>query len=550
MTSRQRPYDSESNEQYQGCPDTKLQQALDYIESGLRVIPLHHPTEDKCSCGRPQCASEGKHPRTSHGVKDATSDREQIERWWTRWPNANIGIATGMGIVVLDLDGETGREWLEENSERVPKTLRVTTGNGIHLYFQTPDGEPIGNRKITGGERGEVLLKGNGGYVVAPPSDHPSGVKYAFDDPDAEVATIPSWILDENGPLGPKVLLKKDLIREPNASPPLAKFSKIMRDIAFENTWEHRRAKELADSSMSGYDLSLASQAASEGWSDQEIADLIISHRRERGSEADLAKVMEHPTYLQTTVARALRRQSARPDSGRDVDAIIHGMTQRGKRDAQYDLHLADGSTVIIKNTMDLMNHRKVLEAIFEADTKLMLPRMKKQDWEDIVSSYLRDIREITPTLTDEEQTEGWVLDALDSSMNSGPHTMEQGHEERNNILERMGGGGTYAFIDRESKAYLHLQEFKRFLRVRFDERIPEKMLAERLSRLGFTRKQMRWKSPTDGVGKRIRLWVSEHPVAHEGQRPKMRVLSNEDMDRMFSKDSVTGSQGTGESVE
>ncbi len=521
----------------------KFQQALDYIESGLRVIPLHHPTEDGCSCGRDPCASEGKHPRTSHGVKDASSDPKQIERWWSRWPDANIGIATGMGIVVLDLDGETGREWLEENSERVPETLRVTTGNGIHLYFQTPDGEPIGNRKITGGERGEVLLKGNGGYVVAPPSDHPSGITYQFDDPDVEVAILPDWILEKDDE-GKKVVLGEDLVRDPSANPPMMKLGKMMSDSTFIKTWEHRRAEELADSSMSGYDLSLASQVASEGWSDQEIADLIISHRRERGSEADLAKVMEHPTYLEDTVARARRRKDSSGDLEGAVQHIIHGLTQRGLQDAQYDLHLADGSTVSISGTIELMNLKKVRAAIWEADSDLMIPKMKQKDWEDIMVDYLRDIREIIPTLTDEEQTEGWVLDALDSSMNSGPHTMDSGHEERNNILERMGGGGTYAFIDRESKAYLHLQEFKRFLRVRFDERIPEKMLAERLSRLGFTRRQLRWKSPTDGASKRIRLWVSDHPVAHEGQRPKMRVIRNEDMDRMFSEDSVTGSQG------
>ena len=91
----------------------------------------------------------GKHPRTRNGVKDATTDRTIIKAWWKRWPDANIGIATGRasGIFVLDVDGEVGKASLKElkaQHGRLPKTVTVKTGKGRHRYFRC-DGARVGN---------------------------------------------------------------------------------------------------------------------------------------------------------------------------------------------------------------------------------------------------------------------------------------------------------------------------------------------------------------------------------------------------------------------
>ena len=85
-----------------------LEAALDYAERGWQVIPLHNPEGAGCSCGHPDCESRGKHPRTKNGLKDATSKPETIRGWWKRWPQANIGLATGplSGFFVLDCDGK------------------------------------------------------------------------------------------------------------------------------------------------------------------------------------------------------------------------------------------------------------------------------------------------------------------------------------------------------------------------------------------------------------------------------------------------------------
>ena len=84
--------------------------ALRYAERGWHVIPVHSVKGGGCSCGKADCPSPAKHPRTPHGLKDASLDIATIESWWSRWPDANIGIVTGAGsgIVVLDIDPRHG----------------------------------------------------------------------------------------------------------------------------------------------------------------------------------------------------------------------------------------------------------------------------------------------------------------------------------------------------------------------------------------------------------------------------------------------------------
>lgn len=114
-----------------------LSAALKYAERGIPVFPL-----------RPG----GKKPLTPRGFKDATTDHDQIRRWWRRWPDANIGIPTGerSGLLVLDHDaykpGAISREDLERKYGPIPKTTTVGTGRGGFQYlFRYPAGSGIGN---------------------------------------------------------------------------------------------------------------------------------------------------------------------------------------------------------------------------------------------------------------------------------------------------------------------------------------------------------------------------------------------------------------------
>jgi hypothetical protein len=141
----------------------------------------------------------GKVPCTRNGLLDATSDPLVVERWWQRvWPGANVAVRTGNGLVVLDVDGDDGAESLralERRHGELPPTVSVVTGGGgQHFYFTCS--APVRN---SAGRLGSGLdIRGDGGYVIAPPSVHASGRAYEWDnDPDdVELASLPAWLLE------------------------------------------------------------------------------------------------------------------------------------------------------------------------------------------------------------------------------------------------------------------------------------------------------------------------------------------------------------------
>jgi putative DNA primase/helicase len=127
----------------------------------------------------------------------ATTDPGRIRRWWSRWPETNIGIPTGerSGLLVLDIDdhGFTSLDALEEEHGPLPETLTVRTGGGgMHLYLKYPPGSGIRN---SAGKVGLGLdVRGEGGYVVAPPSRTDKGPYASLDRlPRAEP---PEWLLE------------------------------------------------------------------------------------------------------------------------------------------------------------------------------------------------------------------------------------------------------------------------------------------------------------------------------------------------------------------
>ena len=160
--------------------------ALRYAARGWPVFPL-----------RPR----GKEPLTEHGVKDATCDTATIVAWWRRWPDANVGIATGApsGLVVLDVDEPKGGAHtlavLEAGHAPALITLEAETGAGCHLYFRADQAARFGcSAKHLQDRYGPGLdLRGTGGYMVAPPSLHPSGRHYRWCQ-GSRLAELPTWL--------------------------------------------------------------------------------------------------------------------------------------------------------------------------------------------------------------------------------------------------------------------------------------------------------------------------------------------------------------------
>jgi hypothetical protein len=187
-----------------------VEYALGYARRGWPVVALHGIGRGgRCTCGRPDCASPGKHPQfhpedLPHGLRDATTDERTIRTWFARWPNANVGVRTGKvaGFVVLDVDprhgGDDTLRDLERRHGALPDTPEtVTGGGGRHLLFAHPGGDLL--LRSGAGRLGDGLdLLADGGYIVAPPSKHVSSRRYAWElsgNPDeTPLAPLPRWV--------------------------------------------------------------------------------------------------------------------------------------------------------------------------------------------------------------------------------------------------------------------------------------------------------------------------------------------------------------------
>jgi hypothetical protein len=162
-----------------------LNAALRYAELGYAVFP---------------CAVGAKNPLTRHGLKDATTDSEQVERFWAATPDANIGIATN-GLFVLDIDGASN-PFLADQPDRFLElsrgVLSLTPRGGRHYFFRQPVGRTLRNTagKIAVG----VDTRAQGGYVLAYPSIV-DGKQYSFPSGELDVSPEqlsepPTWLLD------------------------------------------------------------------------------------------------------------------------------------------------------------------------------------------------------------------------------------------------------------------------------------------------------------------------------------------------------------------
>ncbi len=183
--------------------ESPLDAALYYAGLDWPVFPLHTPDgQGGCSCGNPQCDDQGKHPRTRNGFKDATTDEATIRRWWTKWPNANVGIATGAArLLVIDVDSRKGGDEtladLIKQYGPLPETVEaITGGGGRHILFEDTEGGVRGGVDKLGPG---LDVKAAGGYIVAPPSLHVSGQRYEWEASShpEEVAVAPPspWLL-------------------------------------------------------------------------------------------------------------------------------------------------------------------------------------------------------------------------------------------------------------------------------------------------------------------------------------------------------------------
>lgn len=180
---------------------TPVDSALELADAGYRVFPAHGiDRSGECTCGRRGCMSAGKHPAFSGWQEKATSDRKKVEHMWLGRDCFNPAIATGSGLVVLDVDGQEGLDSLRELEAvhgSLPATRTVRTGSGgYHYYFHTAVNIRNSVRSIGKG----LDIRGDGGLVIAPGAVHRSGGRYQWVEGrgigDIREAEIPPWLLN------------------------------------------------------------------------------------------------------------------------------------------------------------------------------------------------------------------------------------------------------------------------------------------------------------------------------------------------------------------
>lgn len=182
-----------------------LDAALAYAARGWHIVALHTPlVGDACSCGKTDCDSVGKHPRWDkqllpNGLKSATTSEQTIRVWWARWPDANIGIATGAqsGFWALDKDTDKGGDLsLEELLAKhgpLPETPEQRTGSGGSHYLFAMPASAVTNRVCFAPG---LDTRGDGGYIVVAPSVNNKGMYTWIVAPDdIPLAPAPAWLI-------------------------------------------------------------------------------------------------------------------------------------------------------------------------------------------------------------------------------------------------------------------------------------------------------------------------------------------------------------------
>ena len=333
--------------------NVRLRAALTYARRGWHVFPVHTPVEGGCSCRHAECKDVGKHPRTMHGLKDATTDSATIERWWQGWPEANVGIACGQsGLAVLDIDPRHGgdeslRDLRDKHGEDwLDTVIALTGGGGTHYLYRGAVRNAV-----------EVLpgidIRGEGGYIVAPPSMHQSGHEYTWERTANEVALLewPAHVIQATRQRGQATTIG-DMIPSGARNETLTSLAGMMR----------RRGM--------GYEEILASLRVTNQsrchppLPDTEVQNIVRSVCRYEPSNDILLRVKSGiPTYSM------LRKHATEPP--------------------MYVLRINE--TDVRLSATELAGHRAVkVAAIAQAD--IVLPSMKAHEWDSQLATLMEEM--------------------------------------------------------------------------------------------------------------------------------------------------------------
>jgi hypothetical protein len=272
-------------------PVSLAEAAKNYAEQGWRVFPL-----------------AGKYPyKGTHGYLDATADPEEVTRMWHERPAANIGLATGAvsGVLVLDLDPRHAEKQqanllrvLEERYGRQFRDTRTvrTAHGGLHLYYRHPkDGKTYPNAVKLGGIAG-IDARGDGGYVVLPPSRLYNTLSYQWGNPEIPIANAPDWLLS--------VLQHRG---EQEVSPQESRFAGRPG-----SAWLSRALQEATEGNRNLTGFQLACQLRDDGMGEAEAAEIMLAYAKQVPQDKTPYTVKEALASLKSAYRRPPREKARR----------------------------------------------------------------------------------------------------------------------------------------------------------------------------------------------------------------------------------------------
>lgn len=191
-----------------------LYAAFKLVALGFHVFPVWGVTSDgKCTCGRADCkhlsgGKPGKRSAIQSWPNTASQNRRIVSEWWTRFPNANVGIHA-KGLLIIDVDGPRGHRSLQRLRRygNLPKTATIRSGNTKPQHYQLvyrlpPHAGQIKNKLLCQfpklSELSSIDVKSAGGYVIGPGSRHHSGGFYRWDSMPSnfeDITQAPDWLI-------------------------------------------------------------------------------------------------------------------------------------------------------------------------------------------------------------------------------------------------------------------------------------------------------------------------------------------------------------------
>lgn len=483
--------------------------ALEYLKRGWPVIPGHNPMENGlCSCLRLNCDKPGKHPRVQWREFETKLPAEhQIRGWWRRWPDASVIVLTGelSGLLVVDIDPRSGgHESVHDLT--IPQTVTVLTGGGgEHYWFRYPTGAAItiGANALPG-----IDWRGQGGYVVAPPSLHSSGRRYEWEPgfgPDEHAfAELPAELV--------KLFSSTPAPSKLGASPSHGEIDITAYAIGMVRLQVGERNNMMAR--IAGHLLgintpkpaalatlwAIAQQAETDDQHPavtlQEVQatldSIARSESRKRAAQAEIEDATL-PDRLETYPAGDVLELARAAWDSVGVTGVVDWIKLVSLEGVEYELEMAD--RVVPLGSALLASQMRIRDLLLNATGRLM-PKLKGEEWESRATLLARTAREVQGSaLRPSDRVQEWVDELM---------PIAQVSEQPGDRRHLLATGPVLL----DNRIAMRTARFLRWIESNSGEKLTNRQLGKALSAAGW--KYQSVAIGETGVNATMKVWMSQ----------------------------------------